>query len=270
MGEAEALVLGCGAGLSAAAGITYSGPRFETAFPDFIAKYHYKDMYSAGFCHYETPAEFWAYWSRHIFLNRYTPPSKPVYDRLFELIHGLDYFVITTNVDHCFQKTGFNKERLFYTQGDYGLWQCSVPCHQKTYDNEAVVRRMVNEQKNMLIPEDLIPYCPECGEPMSMNLRYDYTFVEDEGWHRAKARYVDFLSKYQDRRVLYLEIGVGGNTPGIIKYPFWKMTLNNPLATYACINPGEVVLPKEIAERSILINEDAGKAIEWLTENGEL
>ncbi|MBP3704958.1 MAG: Sir2 silent information regulator family NAD-dependent deacetylase, partial [Clostridia bacterium] len=190
---AEAVVIGAGAGLSTSAGFTYSGERFERYFSDFIEKYGFTDMYSGGFHRFETPEEHWAYWSRYIFCNRYMDPPKPVYNELLSLVRDKEYFVITTNVDHCFQKAGFDKERLFYTQGDYGLFQCSVPCHHDTYDNEAVIREMVERQKDMRVPTELLPRCPECGKPMTMNLRSDDRFVEDAGWCIACGRYEDFI-----------------------------------------------------------------------------
>lgn len=256
--NADTVVIGAGAGLSASAGFTYSGKRFEDNFPDFIRKHGFRDMYSAGFHPYDTLEEYWAYWSRYIFINRYQSAPKSVYNDLYELIRDKDYFVLTTNVDHCFQKAGFDKQRLFYTQGDYGLWQCSKPCHNKTYDNEAIVRKMVDQQENMRVPSGLIPYCPVCGAPMSMNLRADHTFVEDDGWHAAAERYQDFIRRHEEARILFLELGVGGNTPGIIKYPFWRMTAENPGAMYVCVNYGEAVCPQEIKKRSICINADIG------------
>lgn len=253
---ADAILIGAGAGLSASAGFTYSGRRFEEHFPDFIEKYHFSDMYSAGFYPYETLEEYWAYWSRYINLNRYQDAPKPVYENLWNLVRDKDYFVLTTNVDHCFQKSGFDKKRLFYTQGDYGLWQCSKPCHHKTYDNEPTVKKMVFEQHDMRVPSELVPYCPVCGRPMSMNLRADHTFVEDDGWHKAARRYEDFISHHKGRHILYLELGVGGNTPVIIKYPFWKMTYENPNAVYACVNLSEADCPDEIKGQSICISRD--------------
>ncbi len=254
--NADAVVIGAGAGLSTSAGFTYSGKRFEENFADFIEKYGFRDMYSAGFYDYDTPEEMWAYWSRYIYINRYTDAPKDTYKTLLDLVKEKNYFVITTNVDHCFQKAGFDKSRLFYTQGDYGLFQCSEPCCNKTYDNEETVREMVAKQKNRKIPSELIPRCPVCGKPMIMNLRSDDTFVEDEGWHSAAARYNHFLRTYRGKRVLFLELGVGANTPGIIKYPFWQMTYENPNALYACINYGEAVAPSDIKDRSIVINGD--------------
>ncbi len=261
---ADAVLVGAGAGLSASAGFTYSGKRFEENFPDFIRKYGFSDMYSAGFYPYETLEEHWAYWSRYIFINRYEDAPKDVYGALLALLRDKDHFVLTTNVDHCFQKAGFDKHRLFYTQGDYGLWQCSVPCHAKTYDNGRSVRKMLAEQKDMRIPPELVPHCPRCGAPMTMNLRADSTFVEDEGWHRAAARYQDFVRRHKDLRVLYLELGVGGNTPGIIKYPFWQMTYQNPKAVYACVNLLETGVPSGLAGRSIRIKGDIGSILAQL------
>lgn len=262
----DAIVIGAGAGLSTSAGFTYTGERFEHYFPDFIARYHFSDMYSGGFYPFDTLEEHWAYWSRYIFCNRYLDAPKPVYQELLSLVHDKDYFVLTTNVDHQFQKAGFDRHRLFYTQGDYGLWQCMEPCHQKTYDNEEAVRQMVAGQRDMRIPTKLVPRCPVCGKPMAMNLRSDNTFVEDEGWHRAAGRYHDFLRRHDGLKVLYLELGVGANTPAIIKYPFWKMTYANPNASYACINFGEAFAPPEIRGRSICINADIGDVLAWLKE----
>ena len=256
--ECDAVVIGAGAGLSTSAGLTYSGERFEKTFGDFKEKYGIRDMYSGGFYPFESLEEYWAWWSRHIMVNRYERAPKPVYNDLLRLVEGRDYFVLTTNVDHQFQLAGFDKTRLFYTQGDYGLWQCSGPCCQRTYDNEKTVRRMWAEQRNMKIPSELVPNCPVCGRPMTMNLRSDDTFVQDEGWYAAAQRYKDFLLRYNGRRVVFLELGVGGNTPVIIKYPFWKYTFKNPNAFYACVNFREAFSPKEIAARSVCIERDIG------------
>ena len=258
---ADAVVIGAGAGLSAAAGFTYSGERFEKYFSDFRKKYGFEDMYSGGFYPYQTPEEHWAYWSRYIFVNRYQDAPKPVYENLLKLVADKDYFVITTNVDHCFQKAGFDKKRLFYTQGDYGLFQCSEPCCQETFDNEDVIREMAERQKDMKIPTELLPVCPHCGKPLTMNLRSDDKFVEDEGWHRAAERYEDFLRTRAGQKILFLELGVGYNTPVIIKYPFWQMTAKNPNAIYACINQGQAICPDEIRHKSICIDGDISNAI---------
>ena len=264
LSEADSVVIGAGAGLSTSAGFVYTGERFEKYFSDFAQKYGIRDMYSGGFYPFATPEEHWAYWSRYIFINRYMDAPKPVYDDLLGLVSDKDYFVITTNVDHCFQKAGFDKKRLFYTQGDYGLFQCSEPCCQETFENEAVIRQMMERQENMKIPTELLPVCPHCGKPMTMNLRCDNTFVQDEGWHRAAERYENFLRTRAGGKILFLELGVGYNTPVIIKYPFWQMTAKNPDATYVCINQGETYAPKEIQTKSICINEDIGNVLKLL------
>ena len=258
---ADAIVIGAGAGLSTAAGFTYSGERFEKYFSDFIEKYNFQDMYSGGFYPFESLEEHWAYWSRYVYINRYMDVDNGVYKRLFKLVKDKDYFVLTTNVDHQFQKAGFDKHRLFYTQGDYGLFQCSEPCCQETYDNEECVKDMLKFQENMRVPTELIPRCPKCGKPMTMNLRSDNTFVQDDGWYRAAGRYEEFLSRHENLHILFLELGVGYNTPAIIKYPFWQMTVKNPKAVYACLNFGEAVCPKEIASQSICINSEIQKII---------
>ena len=284
LNDAEAVVIGAGAGLSTSAGFIYTGERFDRYFSDFAAKYHFSDMYSGGFYVLESPPEeMWAYWSRYIWINRYMPIPDDIYNRLYDLVKDKDYFVITTNVDHCFQRSGFDKKRLFYTQGDYGLLQSSDPhgaSAHKTYENEEIMRRMIlaqgfeiGEDNELIIPEgreismriptDLIPYCPDDGKPMTTNLRADDKFVEDKGWHQAAERYEDFL-KTRNGKVLFLELGVGYNTPGIIKYPFWQMTARNPEAVYACVNYGEAVCPYEIRERAICIDGDIGKVLENL------
>ena len=259
--DADAVVVGAGAGLSTAAGFTYTGERFEKYFSDFSQKYGIQDMYSGGFYPFPTQEEFWAYWSRYIFINRYQDAPKPVYDELLKLVAGKDYFVITTNVDHCFQKAGFDKKRLFYTQGDYGLFQCSGPCCQETFENEAIIRAMVTRQENMKIPTELLPVCPHCGKPMTMNLRCDDAFVQDEGWHRAAERYENFLRTREGQKILFLEMGVGYNTPVIIKYPFWQMTARDPRAIYACVNRGQAAVMRGLEDRSILIDGDIGEVL---------
>lgn len=261
---ADAVLIGAGAGLSTAAGFTYSGERFEKYFSDFIEKYNFQDMYSGGFYPFATLEEHWAYWSRYIYINRYMDVDNGTYKNLFELVENKDYFVLTTNVDHQFQKAGFDKHRLFYTQGDYGLFQCSQPCCQETYDNEEIIRNMLKSQQNMKIPSELIPHCSKCGNPMVMNLRADDTFVQDDGWYRAAERYDDFIRRHKDLHILFLELGVGYNTPAIIKYPFWQMTSKNPKAVYACLNFGEAFCPEQIESQSICINEDISKIIRKL------
>ncbi|MDE6836832.1 MAG: Sir2 silent information regulator family NAD-dependent deacetylase [Acutalibacter sp.] len=279
--RADSVLIGAGAGLSTSAGFTYSGERFEKYFGDFAAKYGFRDMYSGGFYPYKTLEEHWAYWSRYVYINRYMAPPKPVYDQLYQLIKDRDYFVLTTNVDHCFQRAGFDKERLFYTQGDYGLFQCSLTCHIDTYDNYKTIRGMAlaqgfqidetgklflpeNGLPAMAVPTELLPVCPKCGAPMAMNLRSDDTFVEDEGWLKAAERYGNFVKSHRAGRVLFLELGVGYNTPGIVKYPFWQMTAENPQALYACVNMGQAVCPEEIAGQSICIDGDIGGAVNEL------
>ena len=264
--DCDAVVIGAGAGLSTAAGFTYTGERFEKYFSDFAQKYGIQDMYSGGFYPFATPEEHWAYWSRYIYINRYMDAPKPVYNGLLKLVQDKDYFVITTNVDHCFQKAGFDKKRLFYTQGDYGLFQCSEPCCQETFENEAVIREMVRQQEDMKIPTELLPTCPHCGKPLTMNLRSDNKFVEDEGWHRAAERYENFLRTRAGGKILFLELGVGYNTPVIIKYPFWQMTAKNPNATYACINRGQAVCPQEIETQSVCMDADIGQVLQNLSD----
>lgn len=275
LNECGSVIVGAGAGLSTAAGFTYSGERFKRYFSDFERKYGFHDMYSGGFYPYETPEEQWAFWSRNIWINRYAHIPKDTYSVLLDLVRDKDYFVITTNVDHCFQRAGFDKDRLFYTQGDFGLFQCSLPCCDKTWDNYEQVRAMVEAQgfaiaedgtleipegttPRMTIPSELVPTCPNCGRALEMNLRVDSTFVEDAGWHQASKRYSEFVRSHMadGKRVLLFELGVGGNTPVIIKYPFWRMAADDPHATYACVNLGEAYAPEEIRDRSILIDGD--------------
>ena len=258
---ADAVVIGAGAGLSTSAGFVYTGERFEKYFSDYAEKYGIKDMYSGGFYPFATPEEHWAYWSRYIFVNRSMDPPTDLYNKLYESVKDKDYFVITTNVDHCFQKAGFDKKRLFYTQGDYGLFQCSEPCCRETFDNKNIIFEMLKQQKDMKIPTELLPVCPHCGKPLTMNLRSDDKFVEDEGWHRAEERYENFLRTREGQKILFLELGVGYNTPVIIKYPFWQMTAKNPNATYACINQGQAVCPQEIEQQSICVDADVGYVV---------
>lgn len=260
--NADAIVIGAGAGMSTSAGLTYDGERFEKYFPDFHKKYGISDMYSGGFYPHETLEEYWAWWSRHIYINRYDITAGKPYMDLLNIVKDKDYFVLTTNVDHQFQLAGFDKKRLFYTQGDYGLWQCSRACHDKTYDNEETVRLMIKTQKNMKIPSDLIPKCPVCGAPMTMNLRCDNSFVQDNGWYSAASRYEDFIRRHKESHLLFLELGVGSNTPVIIKYPFWQMTAKNPKAIYACVNHGEAYCPQQIKKQSICFDMDIAEMLE--------
>lgn len=259
--EAEAIVVGAGSGLSAASGITYSGPRFEKLFSDFISKYGFLDMYSAGFYPFDSLEEYWAYWSKHIYYNRYTPIAGEPYRYLLQLLEGTNYFVITTNVDHQFQKAGFDRERLFYTQGDYGLLQCSKACHAKVYENESLIKKMVSQQTNFRIPSYLVPHCPKCGAPQAVHLRVDQFFVEDDGWHAAQRRYLNFLEENKDKKILFLELGVGYNTPVIIKYPFMKMTYQNRQARYIYFNQEKLVIPKELEAQTIDLQGDIKETV---------
>lgn len=259
--SADAVLIGAGAGLSTSAGLTYSGERFEKYFADFHRKYGITDMYSGGFYPYKSLEEYWAWWSRHIYYNRYGAKVGKAYLDLLQIIKYKNYFVLSTNVDHQFQRAGFDKSRLFYTQGDYGLWQCSVPCRKVTYDNEDKVKKMVKEQRNMKIPSKLIPYCPKCGAPMTMNLRCDNTFVEDVGWHIAETRYEKFVFTNKNSKILLLELGVGSNTPTIIKYPFLYLTAHNKNAVYACVNLDKAFSIDTIEKQSICINGDISKVL---------
>lgn len=282
--QADAILIGAGSGLSTAAGFTYSGERFQKYFGDFAQKYGIKDIYSGGFYPFENRETYWAWWSRHIYYNRYVKAPSDVYETLLSLVKDKEYFVLTTNVDHQFQMNGFDKKRLFYTQGDYGLLQSENPKIKKTYDNEEIVCRMMEAQGfvrdengvfqvpaegelTMEVPSELIPKCPDDGSEMTMNLRSDDTFVQDDGWYEAQNRYKDFLRHYEHMHVLYLELGVGMNTPGIIKFPFWQYTAENPKAFYACINRGEAYCPEEIAERAVCIDGDIGEVLQSLMQN---
>lgn len=282
--NADAVAIGAGSGLSTAAGYVYTGERLTKYFGDFVQKYGFRDMYSGGFYPYATPEEFWGFWSRYIWLNRYAPIPTNLYQQLFLLIKDKNYFVLTTNVDHCFQRSGFDKQRLFYTQGDYGLLQSSDPqgnSLHRTYDNYDLIKQMIlaegfeinvndeliipeNRDITMTVPTNLVPVCPDDGQPMTTNLRVDDKFVEDAGWHAAADRYRDFIENHQSQRVLYLELGVGMNTPGIIKYPFWRLTESNPRAFYASLNHGEAQTMEGIADRSILIDEGIDVAVQAL------
>lgn len=284
MNSADAVIIGAGAGLSTAAGFIYNGERFEKYFFDFAKRYGFDEMYTGGFYPYEKKEIFWAYWARYIYINRYLNPPKDTYDKLYDLIKDKDYFVITTNVDHCFQKAKFDKKRLFYTQGDYGLFQSVNPKIRETFDNEDWVMEAMEAQgfeKNeagvfvasnkesikMEIPSDLIPKCPIDNSDVTTNLRVDDSFVEDDGWRKASNAYADFLRRHEGLKVLYLELGVGSNTPVIIKYPFWEMTDANEKATYACINYGESYSPVEIEDRSICIDADVDEILYQLLQN---
>ena len=281
LGRADAIVIGAGAGLSTAAGFTYSGERFDRYFFDFKERFGIRDMYSGGFYPFQDEETRWAWWARHIYFNRYIDAPKPVYQDLLSLVIDKDYFVITTNVDHQFQRAGFDKQRLFYTQGDYGLFQSAGGHIKKTYDNESWVMKAMAAQGFILdekavfqvpedhvlsirIPHELIPICPDDGGSVSMNLRADETFVEDLGWHAAADRYAGYLQSQEGKHVLFLELGVGGNTPMIIKYPFWAMTAENPNAVYACLNYDQAFCPGQIMTQSICLDGDCGELLKTL------
>ena len=264
LSETETILIGAGAGLSTSAGMLYSGETFQKNFGDFIQKYHFKDLYTASFHDFKDPQEFWAFWSRLIHYERYTMPPKPVYQKLYSLVKNKNYFVITTNVDHFFQRTGFDKKRLFYTQGDYGLLQCKKPCHKKNYDNKELIEKMFATQKNMKVDKELIPKCPVCGGEMYPNLRAGDNFVEDEGWHEAAERYHNFLEKYKNGKILFFDLGSGMNTPAIFKFPFMKMTMMNKNAIYCSVNLGEAFCFEEIKNQSICINMDIGAVLNQL------
>ena len=267
--DSDRVLVGAGAGLSTAAGMVLDGERYERNFADFIGRYHDPNMYVAGFRRYGSLEEKWAYWSRAIMLDRYEFEDNGTYAGLLDLLRDRDYFVLTTNVDHCFQRFGFDKRRLFYTQGDYGLWQCSRPCCQRTYDNEGVVRRMCREQRGMRVPSELVPRCPRCGSPMTMNLRTDDTFVQDRGWYEAAGRYREFAESAMRGRTLYLELGVGYNTPGIIKYPFWRMAADNRRSRYVSISLGTCQVPDGLAGRSLGLDMDIRTALESVSRGPE-
>lgn len=264
--EADCIVIGAGSGLSTAAGFTYDGQRFYDNFQYMHDLYGYNDMYSAGFHPFETAEDRWGFWSKYIYINRYQCGPLPLYQKLLSLVKDKDYFVLTTNVDHQFQLAGFDKNRLFYTQGDYGLFQCSTPCHYETYDNEDLILKMVFEQKDHKVRKELIPRCPHCGKEMTYNLRSDNRFVENEGFYKASKNYEDFLSSHYKKKILFLELGVGYNTPGIIKYPFWRMTYQFKNAFFISISKTNDYIPDEIKNKSLFVMDDIKTVINALVE----
>jgi len=262
--NADAIIVGAGAGLSSSAGYDFGGERLQKYFGDFVEKYGMKDMYTGCFADFETNEERWAYWSRWAWINRYEPIPKDTHKKLLKLLEEKDYFVLTTNIDHTFQRAGFSKEHLCYTQGDFGLFQCSKPCHTDTYDNYATLQKMVQKEKNMSVPTELIPHCPKCGREMDFNLFWDDTFVRDKGWHIAHKRYTDYIEQHKKGKVLYLELGVGFNSPGVIKVPFWNMAAENPDAVFASVNLTLPCYPEVLEHRSIVIQDDIDHVIENL------
>ena len=260
--EADYIVIGAGAGLSTAAGIDYGGERFERYFKDFIEEYHFTDMYSSGFYPFKTSEEKWAYWARHVFANRYDVGKTDVYQKLLKLVEDKEYFVLTTNVEHQFWINGFEDERIFATQGDYGLLQCGRACHDKLYPNEDKVHEWLENTKDFRIPSELVPVCPVCGEEMDLNLRKDNFFVEDDDWKVRNKRYYDFLENISGKFV-FLEIGVGFNTPGIIRYPFEQMTYSNPDATLIRLNLDYPQAIPENKDKTISFDENVEEILDY-------
>lgn len=260
----DCVIIGAGAGASTAAGIQYGGKRFTDNFAEFIKKYgeyYMTDMYAAGFYPYPSEEAKWGYWSKHALMNRFDPPALPLYTELYDLVKNKEYFVLTTNVDHQFYKAGFDEKRIFATQGDYGKIQCQKACHSKTYDAKDLFRKMDKARRDCLIPSELVPKCPVCGGNMAMNLRCDNYFVEDEAWHEAADRYAGFLEQHKDKKVVLLELGVGFNTPIIIRFPFEKMVRENSSYSLIRLNMDEAVVPESFGERAIGIGGDMAKAI---------
>ncbi|MBE6489409.1 MAG: Sir2 silent information regulator family NAD-dependent deacetylase [Methanobrevibacter sp.] len=265
--NADYILVGAGAGLSTAAGIEYTGKRFERYFKDFIEEYNFTDMYSSGFYPFETSEEKWAYWALHIFANRYDVGKTEVYQKLLKLIEDKDYFILTTNVESQFWINGFDDERIFATQGDYGLLQCSVPCHDKLYPNKNQVFEWVEKTRDFKIPTELIPKCPVCGAEMDLNLRKDNLFVEDEKWHQMNKRYSDYLNHVdENKNIVFLELGVGFNTPGIIRYPFEQMTYSYPNTTLIRLNKDYPQPIPENKDKTIGFDEEISEIFDyWLS-----
>ena len=262
--NSDYILIGAGAGLSTSAGFLYDGKRFEDNFKDYIKKYGFSDMYSAGFYNFPTLEEYWAYFSLYVYINRFDIEENETYLNLYNIVENKNYFVITTNVDGRFIDSEFEKDKIFAVQGDFSLFQCSKPCRQETFYNEKYIREMIKYKKEMKIPTELVPKCPYCGRNMSMNLRADDTFVQDKNWHNQKSKYEEFLKISNNSKILFLELGVGFNTPSIIKYNFWRMTLNNKKSVYASINLGECYGASDIEERSICIDSDISEVLKKL------
>lgn len=262
--EADVVLIGAGAGASTAAGLSYDGKRFRENFHEFIMKYggqYMTDMYAAGFYPFPSEEAKWGYWSKHALLNRFYPPALPLYKDLYDIAKDKEYFVLTTNVDHQFYKAGFSADRIFATQGDYGEIQCQKGCHPKVYEAEELFQEMDAARKDCLIPSELVPKCPVCGGKMAMHLRCDNYFVEDEAWHEAADRYAEFLDKNKDKKVVLLELGVGFNTPIIIRFPFEKMVRERASYSLIRLNRDEAVVPESFGNRAIGIGGDMAGAI---------
>jgi len=265
--EAEVVLIGAGSGLSAAAGLTYSGERFQENFKEFIKKYGVKDMYSAGFYPFPSEEERWGYWSKHVDMNRITPPALPLFQKLFGLVKAKIYFVITTNVDHQFHKAGFDETKIFATQGDYGYIQCARACHKKTYNALKLFDQMNRIRKDCKVPSYIVPKCPVCGGSMAMHLRCDQYFVEDESWHKSADAYGKFLSAHlKGKKVVLLELGVGFNTPTIIRFPFEKMIHDYCNLTMIRLNLDEAFVPESFEKRIVGINDDIVKSLSSISK----
>ena len=279
--NSKAIIIGAGAGLSTSAGFYLSGERFDKYFFDFKKKYNIQDMYSGSFYPYSKKSEYWAFMSRNIYLNRFAPMPKNTFNILYKIFKDKNYFILTTNVDHLFQKAGFDKNKIYYMQGDMGLLQCKHPCHLKNYDNYDIIKNMLlvqgfnfdekgelfaNSNIKSEISENLIPKCPKCGGEMDFNLRIGKNFVQDEGWYKHQTLYTNFIDKYKNDDILYIELCVGYNTPSIIKYNFWNKVYENKNAKFISINLEKNEVPKKIKDRSLIIMGDANEIINKIYE----
>ena len=264
--QADYIIIGAGSGLSTAAGLLYSGEKFEEDFKEFIERYHFEDLYSASFYEFKTQEEKWAFFAKMIKSNRYNDKPLKLYEELYKIVKDKEYFVISTNVDGQFYNSGFDKDKVFEVQGDYSYLQCENACHNKLYNNKELVEKWLQNTKDCKIPSDLVMKCPVCGGNMDMNLRKDANFVQDENWYRQSEKYKDFLSKSKDKNVALLEIGVGFNTPGIIRFPFEQMTANSETTTLIRINKDYPNPMLEIENKTISFDEDTNKIIEDLKE----
>ena len=264
--QADYIIIGAGSGLSTAAGLLYSGEKFEKDFREFIEKYHFDNLYSASFYEFKTQEEKWAFFAKMIKLNRYNEKPLKLYQELYEIVKNKEYFVLSTNVDGQFYNSGFDKDKIFEVQGDYSYLQCENACHNKLYNNKELVEKWLRNTKNCKIPSDLVMKCPVCGGNMDMNLRKDANFVQDENWYRQSEKYEDFLSRSKGKNVVLLEIGVGFNTPGIIRFPFERMTAISEKTTLIRINKDYPNPMLEIENKTISFDEDTNKIIEDLKE----
>ncbi|RTR40564.1 Sir2 silent information regulator family NAD-dependent deacetylase [Shewanella canadensis] len=265
--ECDAVLIGAGSGLSTAAGLEYGGERFQRHFPDYIAKYGMTDMYSAGFYPFASLQDKWGFRSRQVKLNRYDAKVGDVYLKLLDLVRHKPYFIITTNVDAQFERAGFDKRNIFAVQGDYGKFQCTVPCHNKLYDNESQISAMAAQQADCQIPSELVPYCPNCGEPMMLHVRIDNTFVENSNWHAAKQGYSEFLGQFHNQKLLLLELGVGFNTPTIIRFPFEQFSRQFPHTHLIRLNKDDARSQDKLKAHNLLVEDDI---CQWLNKLAEI